>query len=374
MSGISERRRRKSLVFTTKHVFTTPRLDLEIGESIAATVGYETYGQLSPARDNAILLCHPFAGSSHAAGRYHNAGESTGWWEPLVGPGKAFDTNRFFVIAIDSLCNLNLRDATVVTTGPGTLTPETGQVYGNAFPQITVRDNVRLQRQLLESLGITLLACVAGPSTGGFTALEWAVTYPRLVRQVIAVASSHRTTPLFALGVCQAGIDAITADPEEGLVRATQQFLALSRSNDWMEAVWGRRTAVASAHPWADREGRYAFQAELDDEARRLAGRFDPDHFRYSARMAILHDIAHGNRDLEVAAQKIKAEVLLIPISSDILFPPTVSEELADLIRAHGGTAEVVEIDSSAGHQASLLEAHRLAEPIMTFLGRPALH
>lgn len=374
MPGISERRRRKSLVFTTKHVFTTPRLDLEIGESIAATVGYETYGQLSPARDNAVLLCHPFAGSSHAAGRYHEDGESAGWWEPLIGPGKAFDTNRFFVIAIDNLCNLNLRDATVVTTGPGTLAPETGQVHGNGFPQITVRDNVRLQRQLLESLGITRLACAAGPSTGGFIALEWAVTYPRMVRQVIAVASAPRATPLFALGVCQAGIDAIAADPEEGLVRATQQFLALSRSNDWMEAVWGRRTAAASAHPWADREGRYAFQAELDDEARRLARRFDPDHFRYTARMAILHDIAHGNWDLEVAAQKIKAEVLLIPISSDILFPPAVSQELAGLIRAHGGRAEVVEIDSSAGHQASLLEAHRLAEPITTFLGRPALH
>ncbi|MFZ5828256.1 MAG: homoserine O-acetyltransferase family protein [Bacillota bacterium] len=361
-------------MFTTKHVFSTPRLDLEIGTSIAATVGYETYGHLSPARDNAVLLCHPFAGSSHAAGRYHDHGESAGWWEPLIGPGKAFDTNRFFVVAVDSLCNLNLRDATVVTTGPGTLAPETGQVYGNAFPQVTVRDNVRLQRQLLDSLGITELACVAGPSTGGFAALEWAVTYPRMVRQVIAVASGHVATPLFALGVCQAAIDAIGADPDEGVVRATQQFLTLSRSNDWLEAVWGRRTAVASAHPWADREGRYAFQAELEDEARRLACRFDPDHFRYSARMAILHDIAHGNRDLEVAAQKIKAEVLLMPISSDILFPPAVSEGLAELIRAHGGKAEVVEISSSAGHQASLLEAHRLTEPIMTFLGRPALH
>ncbi|MFZ5815030.1 MAG: homoserine O-acetyltransferase family protein [Bacillota bacterium] len=361
-------------MLAAKHVFTTPRLDLEVGESITATVGYETYGQLSPARENAVLLCHPFAGTSHAGGRYHAEGEEAGWWEPLVGPGKAFDTDRYFIIAVDSLCNLNLRDATVVTTGPGTLSPETGRVYGRAFPQVTVRDNVRLQRQLLESLGIERLACVAGPSTGGFMALEWAVTFPRLVRQVIAAGSAHRATPLFSLAVCQAAIDAIEADREEGLVRATQLFLALSRSNDWMEAVWGRRTAVASAHPWADRDGRYAFQAELEEEARRLASRFDPDHFVATARMAILHDIAHGNRDLEVAVQKIKAELLLLPVSSDILFPPAASHAFADLVRAHGGRVEVVEIDSSAGHQATLLEAHRLAEPITTFLGRPALH
>lgn len=361
-------------MLATKHVFSTPRLDLEIGVSIAATVGYETYGQLNPARENAILLCHPFAGSSHAAGRYHDSDETAGWWEPLIGPGKAFDTNRFFVIAVDSLCNLNLRDSTVVTTGPGTLDPATGQVYGSAFPQVTVRDNVRLQRQLIGSLGIERLACVAGPSTGGFTALEWAVTYPAVVKQVIAVASAHVVPPLFALGVCQAAIDAIEADPEEGLVRATHQFLTLSRSNAWMEAVWGRRTAAASPHPWADREGRYAFQAEMEDEARRLAHRFDPYHFASSARMAILHDIAHGNRDLEVVAQKIKAEVLLMPVTSDLLFPPALSEEFAELLRAHGGKVEVVEVDSSAGHQASLLEAHRFAEPIITFLGRPALH
>lgn len=372
--NLSTDRRRQSLVLATKHVFTTPRLDLEVGESIAATVGYETYGQISPAHDNVILLCHPFAATSHAAGRYHANDENLGWWEPLVGPGKAFDTNRYFVIAVDTLCNLNLREATVVTTGPGTLSAETGQVYGRAFPQVTVRDNVKLQRQLLESLNIQELACVAGPSTGGFMALEWAVTFPRMVKQVVAVATAHYAPPLFALAVCQAAIDAVDLDPEEGLVRATQQFLTLSRSNDWLEAVWGRRTAVASSHPWADPDGRYAFQAELEDEARRLSRRFDPVHFVYSARMAILHDLAHGNRDLDVVAQKIQAEVLLIPVSSDILFPPAVSEALAEMIRTHGGKAEVVQLESSAGHQASLLEAHRLAEPIMTFLGRPALH
>lgn len=349
---------------TAKHVFTTPELRLEVGESIAAAVSYETYGELSPFRDNAILLCQPFLAST----RVHE------WWDPLVGPGKAFDTNRYFVIAVENLCSPSAPDPAVCTTGPASRAPETGQPYGSAFPQVTVRDNVRLQRQLLEALGVRELICVAGPSTGGFTALEWAVTYPLMVRQVIAVASAPAVPPLFALAVCQATIDAIQADPGEGVVRALELYLTLSRSNDWLMAIWGRRTAAASPHPWAAREGRYAFQAAIEAEARALASRFDPLHLLYTARMAILHDIAHGNRDLEVAVQKIRAEILLISVASDILFPTSLSEEFARLVRAHGGKAVALELDSTSGHQAATLEAHRLAEPIMGFLGHPVLH
>lgn len=349
---------------TSNHLFTTPELRLEVGESIAAAVSYETYGQLSPLRNNAILLCQPFLSSS----RVHE------WWEPLVGPGRAFDTNRYFVVTVENLCSPSVRDPAVSTTGPSSQAPETGRPYGSAFPQVTVRDNVRLQRQLLEELGVSELVCVAGPSTGGFTALEWAVTYPKMVQQVIAVASAPAVPPLFAMAVCQATIDAIQADPEQGVVRAMELYLTLSRSNDWLSAIWGRRTAASSPHPWAAREGRYAFQAELEAEARAMAARFDPLHLLYTARMAILHDIAHGNRDQDVAVQKISAELLLISVASDILFPSAVNEEFAALVRTYGGRAVALEMDSTTGHQAALLEAHRLAEPIMGFLGHPVLH
>lgn len=359
---------------TEKHRFATDRLDLEVGESISAVVGYETYGRLNPQRDNAVLLCHPLAETSHAASLEPSEGEPRGWWEPLIGAGKAFDTDRFFIIAADSLCNVNLSSPNVITTGPGSIDPETGRPFGRAFPQITVRDNVRLQRQLIESLGIQQLACVAGPSTGGFHALEWAVTYPKMVRQVIAVASSHVASPLFSLAVCQAALDAIEANPTEGVVQATRLLLALSCSNDWLDAIWGRRTALSSPHPWAARDGRYAFQAELAAEAERLARGFDPEHFAYTVRMALLHNIAHGNRDLEVAVQKIRAELLLIPVSSDVLFPPALSKEFARLVQDYGGSAKVWELESSSGHQAALLEAHRLTEPITAFLGHPVLH
>lgn len=347
-----------------KQIFTLPQLRLQVGESIAATVGYETYGQLNGSRDNAILLCHPFAATSHAAG----------WWEPLIGSGRAFDTDRSFVIAVDSLCNLNVKDPTVVTTGPATRSPRTGEPYGMTFPQITVRDNVRLQQQLVTALGVRRLACVAGPCTGGFQALEWAVTYPDQVDQVIAVASAPVVSPLFGLAVCQAAIDVIQQGGGDGLVHATQLLLTLTRSNDWLEAIWGRRTAALSAHPWADRQGQYTFQSESEAEARRLAARFDPQHFVYAARSAILHDIGCGNRGLEAAVEKIKAELLLIPVTSDLLFPPSMSEEFADLVCASGGSAQVVPLASWGGHQAAFLEAHRLAEPIRRFLRQPVLH
>lgn len=370
-----------------KHLFHTPKLELEAGEAIPVTVGYETYGQLSPARDNAILICHYFSGSSHAAGRYHADDPHPGWWEALIGPGRAFDTNQFYVIAVDTLCNLHARDPMVVTTGPATTNPATGRPYGPAFPPVTIRDNVRLQHQLLTSLGVERLLCAAGPSMGGFQALEWGVTYPHMVRKVIAAACSPQAPPLFALAVCQAGIEAITADPgygnghfygtpgpEGGLVRASFLMESLVRSDSWISRRWGRTTAAGSAPPWADPQGRFAFQAEMERIARQSAQDYDANHFLYTARACILHDIGHGNRGLEVAAQKLRADLLLLPISSDLLFPPAASQPIVDLVNAHGGRAELVVIESEGGHLACLTEASRLSEPITSFLARDGLH
>ncbi len=370
-----------------KHLFHTPKLALDVGTSIAVTVGYETYGTLSPARDNAILICHDFAGTSHAAGRLHPDDPAPGWWDALIGPGKPFDTDRYFVIAPDSLCNLHVKDPMVVTTGPASLNPETGKPYGTEFPQITIRDQVRLQRQLVRSLGIERLYCVAGPSMGGMQALEWAVTYPDEVGKVVAAAAAPKCPPIFALAVCQAGIDAIRDDPDwcggdyygsdgpvRGLSRAVHLLSTLGRSNAWIDQVWARKTARASAHPWADPEGLYAFQADMAELARRHAETFDANHFIYTARACILHDLGYGNRGLEVAAQKIKADLLLLPVTSDLLFPAELSLPLVNLMRMHGGRAEIVPVDATGGHFAAIYESGRMAEPIARFLSREELH
>ncbi|HYG59117.1 MAG TPA: homoserine O-acetyltransferase [Symbiobacteriaceae bacterium] len=374
-------------VLVQKHLFHTAKLDLDVAQSIPATVGYETYGQLSPARDNAILICHPFGGTSHAAGRYGADDPATGWWDHLIGSGKAFDTDKYFVIAVDSLCNLSVKSPLVITTGPATINPATGRPYGSDFPQISMRDNVRLQYQLLQSLGIDRLVCVAGPSTGGFQALEWAVTYPDMVDRVVAVAATHQSPAIFALAVCQAGIDAVTADPAfkgghyydsegptAGLQRAAFLVSTLMHSDAWAWNMWERKTAPGSMHPRADREGRFAFQAGMAELAEALAQDWDANHFVYTARAALLHDIGYANRGLEVAAQKIKARLLLVAISGDMLFPPEASKPLAEAVNRYGGNAEVALMESGAGHSGSLQDCAWLAEPITRFLRREQMH
>ncbi|HWI60993.1 MAG TPA: homoserine O-acetyltransferase [Symbiobacteriaceae bacterium] len=374
-------------MFVQKHLFHTPKLDLDVATSIPVTVGYETYGQLNPARDNAILICHPFSASSHAAGRYNADDPSPGWWDPLIGPGKAFDTDRFFIVAVDSLCNLGVRSPMVVTTGPATVNPETGRPWGTEFPQVTMRDNVRLQYQLLCSLGIERLAAVAGPGTGGFQALEWAVTYPDMVSRVIAVASAPQSPPVFSLAVCQAGIDAITSDPAykggqyydgegptAGLTRAAFLLSTLVRSDAWIGENWERKTAKGSMHPRADRDGRFAFQAGMEQLAQEWARGCDANHFVYSARAALLHDIGYGNRGMEVAAQMIRAHLLLMPVAGDLLFPPHASRQLADLVNQHGGRAEVAPVESDNGHTGALQDCLCLSEPITRFLRREEMH
>jgi homoserine O-acetyltransferase/O-succinyltransferase len=374
-------------VLVQKHIFYTPKLELEIGESIPATVGYETYGQLSPARDNAVLVCHHFSGTSHAAGRYHADDPNPGWWDALIGPGKAFDTNRYFVVAVDTLCNLNVRHPLVITTGPSTVNPTTGRAYGPSFPQVTIRDNVRLQHQLVRTLGIDRLACVTGPSMGGFQALEWSVTYPQMVKKVVAAISSDKAPPVFSLAVCQAGIDAIMADPGynggdyygtdgpvDGLTRAVSLLNTLTRSDAWIAGNWERKTAVGSPHPRSASDGRFAFQAETEKAAHERAQDYDANHYIYTARACILQDLGYGNHGLEVAAQKIRAEVLMLPVISDLLFPPEASQSLVEQINLHGGRAELVPIESPNGHTAALFESNRLAEPITRFLSRGDLH
>lgn len=374
-------------MFVQKHLFHTPKLDLDIANSIPATVGYETYGRLSPARDNAILICHPFSASSHAAGRYSADDASPGWWDPLIGPGKAFDTDRFFIVAVDTLCNLRAHSPLVVTTGPATINPETGRPFGSNFPQVTMRDNVRLQQQLIRSMGIERLVCVAGPGTGGFQALEWAVTYPDMVEKVIAVASSHQAPPVFSLAVCQAGIDAILADPAykgghyydsegpaEGLRRAVFLFTTLVRSDAWITDRWERKTAQGSMHPRSDRNGRFSYQAGMEQMARDWARDFDANHFIYSARAALLHDIGYANRGLEVAAQMVRAKVMLVPVKGDLLFPTEGAGYLADLINQHGGQAQVAPLESENGHGGAIQDCPLLTEPITRFLRREEMH
>ncbi|HLN64066.1 MAG TPA: homoserine O-acetyltransferase, partial [Symbiobacteriaceae bacterium] len=165
-------------------------LPLDCGRRLTdVTLCYETFGDLNPARDNAILVCHALTGDGHAAGKYDPTDRKPGWWEMAIGPGKAIDTNRFFVICA------NVLGGCQGSTGPSSLNPETAKPYGLDFPPVTVRDMVRAQARLLDQLGIAKLHAVIGGSLGGMQALEWAVTYPDRMRAIIPIGAAGRFHP-----------------------------------------------------------------------------------------------------------------------------------------------------------------------------------
>lgn len=162
-----------------KQTFELDRLEPVCGATLQRVrVGYETYGRLSPTKDNAILICHHFSGTSHAGGRYSEADTVPGYWDAVIGPNKPFDTDRYFIVSSDTLCNLNVKDPRVVTTGPASINLQTGRPYGMSFPIVTIRDFVNLQHALIRSLGIERLHAVAGPSMGGFQAITATVQGP----------------------------------------------------------------------------------------------------------------------------------------------------------------------------------------------------
>src|SRR5215207_5505268 len=171
-----------------KNVFELPSYVTLHGATIRnIRIGWESYGTLNEARDNVVLVTHYFSGTSHAAGRYKSDDSLPGYWDAIIGPGKPIDTDKYFVISSDTLVNMNVKDPNVVTTGPASINPDTGQPYGMRFPIVTIRDFVNVQKALLDSLGITKLHAVAGPSMGSLQAFEWGAAYPEMVRRLITV-------------------------------------------------------------------------------------------------------------------------------------------------------------------------------------------
>jgi homoserine O-acetyltransferase len=184
-------------LLTTKQVFTLPTYTTVGGETIRDVhLGYETYGRLNAAGDNAIFVAHYYSGTSHAAGRYAPDDSAPGYWDAIIGPGKTIDTNRWFVISADTFANLNVGDPRVVTTGPASIDPATGRPYALRFPVVSLRDSVRVHRVLVDSLGVKKLAAAIGASGGSIQAMEWAALYPAFVQRVVhVIGRGSRSTP-----------------------------------------------------------------------------------------------------------------------------------------------------------------------------------
>ena len=358
-------------------------------------VAYETYGTLSAARDNVILVCHALSGDAHAAGyakvppaegtrdgfgaedRDAGRGRGLGWWDGMIGPGKAFDTDRFFVVSS------NLLGGCRGTTGPSSMNPATGRPYGSDFPVITVADMVRVERALLDELGIERLAAVAGGSLGGMQALEWAVLFPDQVDSIIPIASTHALHPQ---GVAWNAIarNAITSDPDwqgghyYGTGRAPNAGMGVARmvghitylSAKSLNDKFGRRLQFADDIRYVLTEPEFEVESYLRHQADTFVKRFDANTYIYTSRALSYFDLArqYGNGRLEDAVRNVSARTLLIAFSSDWLYPPSGSEELAAALRASGKEAELHVIEAPYGHDCFLLEEARQTPMIQQFL------
>lgn len=360
-------------------------------------MAYETYGRLSPERDNVVLVCHALSGDAHAAGwsaetntptavdgigaeeRGIKARGGLGWWDNLIGPGKAFDTECYFVI-----CS-NLIGSCRGSTGPASPNPSTGRPYGPDFPVVTVRDMVRAERELLDVLGIESVLAVAGGSLGGMQALEWSVAYPDRVRGCILTAS---TAHLGAQGVALNAVarSAIMADPAwqggryYGTDRTPDAGIGVARmighitylSAQALEEKFGRRLQDLERYSYTLDQADFAVESYLRHQAETFAARFDANSYLYISRALTYFDLAHdrGAGSLERAVKPAAASFLLISFTSDWIYPTRDSIELEDSLRAEGKDVERHEIETSYGHDSFLLEDVQQPPIIADFLER----
>jgi homoserine O-acetyltransferase len=332
---------------------------------------YETWGTLNAARDNAVLVIHALTGDSHAAS--HDPSDQPGWWEPLIGPGRTLDTERYYVI-----CPNNLGSC-YGSTGPGSVNPETGKQFRLSFPLLTVRDLVAVQARLIERLGVASLEAVIGGSLGGMQVLEWAATYPKLVRKAIPVATSGRFS---AQGIAFNEIQrrVIMLDPAwnegnyledtaptTGLAIARMVGVITYQSDELMAARFGRNPE-ARYTDWPAFLQRYDVEGYLNYQGDKLARRFDPNSYLYLTRAMDSHDLGRARGSYEDGIRRIEAPTLMVGIRSDILFPTYLVREVAEIQQRLGRDGRYVEIDSPNGHDAFLNDVAPLARYVAEFL------
>jgi homoserine O-acetyltransferase len=383
-------------VIETRFLDLPTPLKLDGGRELhPVRVAYETYGALSAAGDNVILVCHALSGDAHAAGfartppaestrdgfaaedRDGTSGRGLGWWDGMIGPGKAFDTDRYFVVCT------NLLGGCRGTTGPSSIDPATGEPYGSNFPVITVADMVRTERAFLHELGIERLAVVAGGSLGGMQALEWAVRYPSQVDAIVAIASTHALRPQ---GVAWNAIarNAITSDPawqgghyydtgrkpDAGMSVARMVGHMTYLSAQSLGDKFGRRLQFSDNIRYTLLEPEFEIESYLRHQGDAFVRRFDANTYLYTSRALTYFDLArqYGGGSLADALRPLLARTLLIAFSSDWLYPPAGSEELCEALRSLGKDVDYHVIDAPYGHDCFLLEEARQTTMIQQFL------
>ena len=336
-------------------------------------VAYEAYGTLSPAKDNVIVVCHALSGDAHVAGIHSPEDKHPGWWDDMVGPGKGLDTTRFFVICA------NVLGGCKGTTGPSSVDPRTGRPYGSAFPAITVGDIVRVQRLLLAHLGVATVYAAVGGSFGGMQVLEWGIRHSDFVQRCICIASAASLSTQ-ALAFDIVGREVIVSDPAwaagdyYGTGRQPDDGLAAARmighitylSPEIMTRKFGRRKRDLA--PQKRFSTRFEVESYLQYQGEKFVERFDSNSYLHITHAMDTYDLAEQHGDLKSAFKDVKARFLVVALSSDWLFPPEQSLDIATSLVQSGKSVSYCLIKAPYGHDAFLVDVDQLARMIATFL------
>lgn len=357
-----------------KKTFELPAYTTVAGETIKnVKIGWEAAGTLNADKSNAILITHFYSGTSHAFGKYAASDTLPGYWDAIIGPGKAIDTNKYYVLSSDTLVNLNANMPNVVTTGPASIDPATGKPYGMSFPVVSIRDFVRVQKALIDSLGIKKLRAVMGASMGGLQAYEWAQSYPDSVERIVAVIAAASAEPYLIAWFDLWG-QPIRLDPKwnggdyygkeppiEGLKAALKLVTLQANSWEWARKTFGTAPAEEGKDPAKAMGNKFKIEAYLDQVAAARAGVADANHFLY---------LVKANQLASVDPARIKVPALVLYAPNDLVFYEPLVQETIQKIAAGGTAVENGTLPGPNGHLNGVVAIGQAADRITTFLSR----
>lgn len=363
-------------IVKTQYFEVKEPLELESGKVLPEyTVAYETYGELNETKDNALLVLHALTGDAHAAGKHSEDDKKFGWWNEMIGPDKAFDTNKYFVISS------NILGGCSGTTGPCSINPETNTPYGLDFPVITIEDTIKIQKKLIDFLGVKKVI-VSGGSMGGMQALEWGVNYPEMVVACIVIASTSKLSAQ-SIAFNAIGRNAILSDPNfnngnyYGAQKQPERGLAIARMvghvtylcEDAMQNKFARRFQDKDK-PNFDFNADFQVESYLEHQGQVFVDRFDANSYLYITKAVDLYDTAQKHSSLEEAFKKTNAKFLVMSFTSDWLFPTSQSKEIVNALIKAQKDVSFCEIESPCGHDAFLLEFETQTKIVKSFLSK----
>ncbi len=380
----SDKSTAQSSLLVKKQRFDIQNFQTFGGENIEqVSVGWESYGKLNKDKSNVILITHYFTGNSHAAGKYQESDTTTGYWDSIIGPNKAIDTNTYFVISVDSLANLSVHDPNVITTGPASINPRTNKPYGLSFPVLTIRDFVNVQKAVLESLGIASLYAVIGPSMGSMQAIDWAAAYPEWVPRMISVIGSAGTDawtntkleqwaiPIKLDKHWQQGNYYGKTPPTDGLVASLMFITQAALHPEFFNQVGENSLSYSpmEAKPLHSIHQTHSIVNWLKERAAARAKTMDANHLLYLVRANQLFSAGQQEgKNLKQNLASIRAKTLFLPASSDLLLMPYLAEDAHQLLKELNKDTQLTHLEGNLGHLEGVSGIAKHASHIRVFL------